>query len=165
MKKVILSLMAAALLAAPGLAAPAQAADIKIGIVDTQSILGESSLLDVLRKAEQEVAAAEKKLVDARNQKIKELEQAQKTMKVDDFIKLRQRYEREIVEQVKAEETKIEQKRQDIQKRKIELENKVESVVQAIAKKKGLDLVINKQLVLFGGIDITNEVIAEIKKK
>lgn len=165
MKKVILSLMAAALLAAPGFAAPAQAADIKIGIVDTQSILGESSLLEVLRKAEQEVAAAEKKLVDARNQKIKELEQAQKTMKVDDFIKLRQRYEREIVEQVKAEETKIEQKRQDIQKRKIELENKVESVVQAIAKKKGLDLVINKQLVLFGGIDITNEVIAEIKKK
>lgn len=159
-------LILAALLAAVAVsvASPVQAQEVMIGFVDTQAILAKSSLLAELKVAEQDLVGAEKKLYDTRNKKIKELEEAQKKMKPEEFLKLRQQYEREIIEMVKSEEKKLQQRKAEIEKKKKQLESDVQAVVRDIAKQKGLVLVVNKQIVLYGGIDITSEVVAKLPK-
>lgn len=144
---------------------PALAEEMQIGFVDTQAILAQSSLLAELKVAEQDLVGAEKKLYDTRNKKIKELEEAQKKMKPEEFLQLRQKYEREIIEMVKSEEKRLQARKAEIEKKKKQLEADVQAVVRDIAKKKGLALVVNKQIVLYGGTDITSEVVAELKKK
>lgn len=164
MKKLILSALIALSAAAPMAAFPTAAeAAGAVGVVDVQRILQTSPLLKALEQAQQEVMAAEKKLMEAREKKREELQEKQKTMEPDEFRKLVRKYEDEIIAQAKAEEEKLSRRKEEIRKKKEELEKKVEAAVQDIAKQKGLDIVINKQLVLFGGVDVTSEVIAKLK--
>lgn len=168
MRKYINTLLAALLLAAMAELVPvfaAQAEDIRIGVVDTQQILSQSTLLQELRNAEQALQKAEKELYESRNQKLRELEKARTVLKEDEFLKRKQELERQLMAEAKELEKDLEKRKQSIQKMKVELENQVQNIVKAVAQKRKLEIVINKQLVLFGGIDITNEVIEEIKKK
>lgn len=171
MKKLILMLSAALLLAAPlSISVPAaHAADVKIGTIDVQRILSQSALLKALKQAEGDVAEAEKRLIDARNKKLEELQKLQQKvvngeMKEEAFLAQKRKYEDEIRDQAKAEEKKLEGKKDQIRQQKEKLEKNVEETVQKIAKQKGLDLVINKQLVLFGGTDITEDVMKAMPK-
>ncbi|PIQ24209.1 hypothetical protein COW36_10330 [bacterium (Candidatus Blackallbacteria) CG17_big_fil_post_rev_8_21_14_2_50_48_46] len=167
MKKQIKILATALLIAASTwIATPAvRAEDARVGVVDTQQILSQSSLLQVLRSAEADLKSAEQKLYESRNQKLKELETARANMKEDEFLRKKQELERQLLEQVKSEETRLEKRKAEIQKMKIQLEKDVQDIVKAVAQKRKLEIVINKQLVLFGGVDITNEVVEELKKK
>lgn len=166
MKKVMLSLLIAISAAAPILSHPLPAAaaeSTSIGVVDVQRILQTSPLLKALNSAQSELEAAEKKLQDARDKKREELQEKQKTMDPDEFRKLVRKYEDEILAQAKKEEEKLNRRRDEIRKQKEKLEKDVTTAVEAIAKQKGLGIVINKQLVLFGGVDITAEVISKLK--
>jgi outer membrane protein len=145
--------------------APAWAEENRIGIVDTQQILSGSSLLQELRGAEQALQQAEKNLYESRNQKLKELEKARTMMKEDEFLRKKQELERQLMSEAKDLEKDLERRKQSIQKMKTDLEQKVQDIVKAVAQKRRLEIVINKQLVLFGGVDITNEVLEELKKK
>lgn len=163
MKKTIMALVAGLLLAAP-LTLPAQATDMKVGVIDVQRILNGSSLMKALTSAQQDVAQAEKALMDLRNQKLKELQDMQKNvqdgkMSQEDFLKKQREFEDEVMAKVKAEQTRLEGKKEEIRKMKDGLEKDVEEAVKKVAQQKGLDMVINKQLVLFGGADITGDVI------
>ena len=172
MKKLILTFTAALMLAAPlSIANPAavHAADVKIGTIDVQRILSQSALLKALKQAEGDVQEAEKRLIEARNKKLEELQKLQQKvvngeMKEEDFLNQKRKYEDEIRNQAKAEEKKLEGKKDQIRQQKEKLEKNVEETVQKIAKQKGLDIVINKQLVLFGGTDITEDVMKAMPK-
>lgn len=161
-KKIILGLCTAAFVVAG--TSQVQAQDMKIGVVDTQKILTQSSLFSVLKNAEKELMGAEKQLYETRNRKLKELENAQKTMTPEQFLKLRQKFEQQIIAEVRKQEGKLKQRKAQIEKMKKDLEKSVQSSVKAIARQKGLTMVINKQLVLFGGVDITNDVVQSLRK-
>lgn len=167
MKKYILTLAAGLMLAAPLAVAPTLPvqAETKIGVIDVQRILSSSALLKALEGAQRDVQQAEQKLIESRNQKMKELQEKQGKISEDEFLKLKRKYEDEIMQQAKSEETKLERKKEEIQKMKDKLEKDVEAVVQTVAKQKGLDMVVNKQLVLFGGTDITADVVSELNKR
>lgn len=172
MKKLLLSSLVAGLMLAAPLAtyeAQAQTATMKVGIIDVQRILAGSSLLKALQQAEQDVAAAEKKLIEFRDQKLQELQGmqtqvAQGKMTEQEFLNKKQEFERQIVDRMKTEQTAIERKKEEIRKMKESLEKDVEAAVNAIAKQKGLDMVINKQFVMYGGTDITGDVIKAMPK-
>ena len=163
MKKTMLTLLLAMSALAPMAVFPSAAQAAGIGVVDVQRILQSSPLLKALEQAQQEVAQAEQKLMEAREKKRKELQEKQQTLSPEDFRNLVRKYEDEIIAQAKAEETKLGRRKEEIRTKKEDLEKRVETAVQAIAKQKGLDIVINKQLVLFGGIDVTADVIAKLK--
>lgn len=168
MKKLLLSSLVAGLMLAAPLTtyeAQAQTATMKVGIIDVQRILAGSSLLKALQGAEQEVAAAEKKLIEFRDQKLQELQGMQGKVSEEEFLKKKQEFERQIVERMKNEQTAIERKKEEIRKMKESLEKDVETAVNAIAKQKGLDMVINKQFVMYGGTDITGDVIKAMPKR
>lgn len=170
MKKFITTLAAAAFLAGPitathALLAPAAHAQEGIGIIDVQRILEKSPLLKALENAQREVAQAEKNLIEFRNKKLKELQEKQANLTQEEFTKLKRKYEDEIMAKAKGEEQKLNKRKQEIKNMKEKLEKEVESIVKAVAQKKGLKMVINKQLVLFGGQDITADVIQEMNKR
>lgn len=168
MKKQLYTLTATLLIAASALLstpAPALAEDPRIGVVDTQQILANSSLLEELKKAEQALQGAEKQLYESRNVKLKELEKARTMMKEEEFLKKKQQLETSLMNEVKEAEKGLEKRKLDIQKMKVDLEKTVQDIVKAVAQKRKLEIVINKQLVLYGGVDITQEVVEELKKK
>lgn len=167
MKKIIVTLAAGLMLAAPLAVVPSMPAraEAKIGVIDVQRILSSSALLKALEGAQRDVQQAEQTLIESRNKKMKELQEKQGKISEDEFLKLKRKYEDEIMQQAKSEETKLERKKEEIQKMKDKLEKDVEAVVQTVAKKKGLDMVVNKQLVLFGGTDITTDVVNELKNR
>jgi len=168
MKRTLIALAAAAMLAVPitGAIAPAaQAVDMKVGTIDVQRILAGSSLMKALEAAQKEVAEAEKRLADEYERRRKELAEKQGKVSDDEFTKLKRKFEDEMASLQKGEQEKLGKKRDDIRRMKETLEKDVEVAVNKVAGAKGLDLVIHKQLVIFGGTDITKEVLDALPKR
>jgi Skp family chaperone for outer membrane proteins len=168
MKKVLIALVAGLMLAAPMTSMPAMA-ETKIGVIDVQKILADSSLMKALQGAQQEVAQTEQKLLQVREEKLKQLQEMQKQvaegkMTQEDFLKKQRQFEDEVMGQVKSEQTKIEKKKEEIRQMKEKLEKAVEESVKKVAGEKGLEIVLNKQMVIFGGEDITADVIKNLPK-
>lgn len=166
MKKTLLALIAGLLLAAP-LSMPAQAADIKVGVIDVQQILQRSSLWKALQSAQEDVQSAEKSLVEMRDGMVKQLQQMQQDvaagkMTQDQFTTKQREFEDQMRNKVKEAQARLEAKKKQIGEMKDKLEKNVKDTVEKIAGQKGLDMVISKQLVLFGGTDITNDIISAL---
>ncbi len=170
MKKVLLAAVLGLGMMAPLSAtysAPAQAAEAKIGVVDLQRILKSSALIKALQSAENAVRDEEKKLVEERNKLLKELQTMQEKvvknqMSEEDFLKKKREYEDRIRNMAKTAEDKIGRRKKEISEKKNNLEKSVQEAVKKVSAKMGLDLVVNKQIVLFGGKDITGDVIKAI---
>ena len=148
----------------------AHAAEAKVGIVDLQRILQSSSLMKALDAAGQSVQAEEKKLVEERNKLLKDLQGLQEKvvkgeMSEEEFLKKKREYEDRIRNMAKTAEDKIGRMKKEINDKKVTLEKNVENAVKSVASKMGLDLVVNKQVVLFGGQDITSEVIKALPNR
>lgn len=173
MKKTLIALMAGLMLAAPAgmISMPdAHAAELKIGVIDVQRILSGSALMKALEGAQKEVAETEKSLLDLRQKKLEELQGMQKQvaegkMTQEDFLKKQRQFEDEVMKKVKEEQGKLEGKKEAIRKQKEQLEKDVEEAVKKVAGQKGLEMVINKQLVIFGGMDITKDVMDALPKR
>lgn len=174
MKKVLLAAVTGLFLAVPAVMPvalqpfAAQAQNLKVGTIDVQKILNGSALMKALEQAQKEVMEAEKRLEDSRRGKLEELQRLQQDviagkMKESDFVKKREQFEKEIADMFKTEQTKMNKKKEEIRNIKEKMEKDVEAAVQKVAKEKGLDIVINKQLVLFGGVDITDAVKSNLK--
>ncbi|PKL80427.1 MAG: hypothetical protein CVV27_00395 [Candidatus Melainabacteria bacterium HGW-Melainabacteria-1] len=168
MKKQLIAGLAALMLAAP-IAAPAQA-EVKVGVIDVQRILSGSSLMKALEAAQKDVMDAEKALLDFRQKKLEELQGMQKQvaegkMTQEDFLKKQRQFEDEVMNKVKSEQGRLEKKKEEIRKMKDGLEKDVEAAVKKVATAKGLEMVINKQMVIFGGTDITQDVIGALPKR
>ena len=170
MKKTLIALLAAATLAMPLAATSALAADMKVGIIDIQRILSGSSLMKALEAAQKDVAGAEQELLKFRQGKLEELQGMQKQvaegkMTQEAFVQKQREFEDQVMQRVKSEQGRLEKKKEEIRKMKEGLEKDVETAVTKVAGSKGLEMVINKQLVMFGGTDITDDVIKALPKR
>ena len=148
MKKLLITTL---LLAALGTAGAAMAATTRIAVVDIQAVVSKSAQVQALKKEQQT--------------KLQELEKWLKVVQTD-------------VEKQKTQEGKeklLKKYNSDFEKKKAEIAKNYQTKLQAIdksisetianeAKIKGYDLVITKQGgVLYGGIDITNDLAKIVK--
>lgn len=172
--------MSVVMVSAPVL--PAHAAETKIGVVDLQKVLHTTTAgkaaakkFEDLQKAkkgqldskEKDLAKREKELFAARQEIEKALQEAQG--KVSDDMKQRivglqdkgKKFEQDVME--------LEKRRRDIvdelARKEAELlkpiEDSIRTKVEAIAKERGLHLVVNRQVAVYASdaVDITAEVI------
>lgn len=158
LKKFTLAAIAGLALAAPLTAAPAQAADYKIGVVDVQKILLGSELNKQLQEATKQLEAEENHLKDEYDKRRQDLIKKQATMKEEEFIALQRKYEDEMNTLRQQAEDKLKQKRESMMKIKEKLEKSMGDAVSKVAGQKGIQLVLSKQVVIYGGVDITDDV-------
>lgn len=134
------------------------------GIVDTKKVLETSSLMQAYNVAKQEVDNFKKASENMRMDKSKQLDAAREKKATEAELK-------KMLEQFQKDLSEREQQGNDLEdKKKRELDDlsakfrvKVDDAIKAVAKDKKLDVVVAKEAVLFGGIDITDDVIKKIK--
>lgn len=157
MKKQIIGAFSAIILSSGFMSA--NAAD-GIGVVDSNMIVAKSSLYSALRNAQTELGSLDQNLQKDYMDKMNKLSKA-KTK--EEFEKLQKQYGTEFrAKQEQAFKT-LAAKRKNLETMKETLRVKVEAAIKAIAKQKKLTHVVDKQAMFFGGVDITNDVLARVK--
>lgn len=126
------------------------ASSINIGVIDSQRILHElpeaQKMVQDLSKAEAEL---NKKILASRA----ELQKAQEAKKSEAELKMMaEKFKLEIDPQAKKLE-------EDSAKRSDILEAKINASIRDLAKKNNYNIVLAKEVVLYGGSDLTNEVL------
>lgn len=147
MKRIMLAL-ATTLLIAP------QALAYSIGFVDMTKIQQESR---TFKQAQSEFTTEQAKYQKALEERQKKLEEARKTQKEEEVAKLQEQYGKELGamrDQLQRLESSLYQK----------IDAQLNTSVKSVAAKKKLDIVLTKQAVYYGGIDITADVIKNLNK-
>lgn len=161
MKKQILA-SALVLLSVIGTSASALAAGV--AIVDTKKILESSQLPQALNSAQKEVENFKVESQKIRLNKSKELEDAREKKATDaDLKKMTEQFQKEIESREQQGLALEDKKRKELEDLSAKLRTKVDEAIKAVAQEKKLDVVVDKQAVLFGGVDITEDVIKKIK--
>lgn len=150
MNRVLLSLLIVGMLTWPASAAT------KIGIVDGERLFDE---YPKAQQATKKIAEAQEELKNTITDSEKAYNEFEKEKKTE-AQKLTKQKELQLKIDQKAESTK-----KMIEKLSLGLENDIVNSIKKIADSKGLETVLDKRAVLVGGVDITEEVIAELKKK
>lgn len=130
-------------------------ASYKIAFIDSERILKEYSeaqkLLENLAKAEAEL----NKKILAKRQEIQKARAAKKTdtelQMMAEKIRLELEPEAKRIEEESASKSK-------------EIEDKVDAVIKEFASKSKYDIVLLKEAVMYGGTDVTNEILTKLKK-
>lgn len=147
------SLIVSSVVAASVLAAPAAFA-YTIGYVDTAKVLqtykGAKTAQAQMQKELQEYQAA---FVD-RQKKIQEAQKAGKSQA--ELKEMTEKFEKELAP-LKEKATNLEQRLSK------DVKSKIEAKINAIAKNKKVDVVVDKAVVLYGGVDLTNDVIKALQ--
>ncbi len=138
----------------------ANAADVNIGIVDSNAIVAKSSLYSALRKAQTELGNLDQNLQKDYADKMNKLSKA-KTK--EEFEKMQKQYGDEFRKKQESAYKTMMSKRKSLDAMKESLRIKVESAIKSIAAKRKLTHVVDKQAMFFGGVDITNDVLARVK--
>lgn len=145
MKKSLL-FMAAALV----LSTVSAFAEDKIAVVDLQQIVSNSSQVKALKQEHnRKVSELDKILVNARGEIANETDQAK-------VLLLEDKYMKEFASKKEALE-------RDYNNRLSAIEKNIKNEITKKAQKDGYDYVFAKSVVLFGGKDITNEIVNNIK--
>ena len=143
----------AVLIAATLLAAPSALA-MTIGYVDTAHVLVS------YKGAKSAQAQMQKQLMQYQNEfakRQKKIAAAQKAGKsAAEIEKMTEKYEAELAP-LKAKAQQLEESLSG------SVKGKIESKITMIAKKRHVDLVLDKAAVLYGGVDLTNDVIQALK--
>lgn len=127
---------------------------LKVAIVDSNRVLQEYS---VAQKMLQDLAKAEADL----NKKIAEkkalIEQAKTAKKTETEIQM-------LAEQMRLEiEPEARKLEDDTNKKSDEIEANIKAAIEAVAKEGKYDAVMIKEAVLFGGVDVSDEVLKKLK--
>ena len=127
---------------------------LKVAIVDSNRVLQEYS---VAQKMLQDLAKAEADL----NKKIADkkalIEQAKTAKKTETEIQM-------LAEQMRLEiEPEARKLEDDTNKKSDEIEANIKAAIEAVAKEGKYDAVMIKEAVLFGGIDVSDEVLKKLK--
>jgi outer membrane protein len=136
--------------------AAATAVDLNsIGYIDVQKVF---KGYKATAKAQEELSKKEADYKKAYEESQKKLEKAQKEGKSEDEIK-------ELQEKLEKE---LEPKRKELLELNDKLTNKLQleivSAVKIVAKKVGIDVVLDKQVIITGGMDLTDMVISELNR-
>lgn len=158
LKKSIIGAVSAIILSSGFLAA--NAANVNIGVVDSNVIVGKSNLYSALRKAQTDLGNLDQNLQKDYADKMGKLAKA-KTK--EEFEKLQKQYGTEFRKKQEQAYQTLMAKRKNLDSMKESLRVKVEAAIKAIAKQKNLSHVVDKQAMFFGGVDITNDVLARVK--
>jgi len=146
------------LVAAAGLLAGAAdpAAAMAVGYVDTAKVLQSyAGARSAQGKMQAEVLKYQQAFTE-RQRKIAEAQQAGKTPA--EIQKMTEAFEREL-QPLKAKTMTLEaQLSGDVKK-------KIEGVIHAVAQKRNLDMVLDKAVVLHGGVDITDDVVKALRAR
>lgn len=150
----------------------ALAADVaKIGVIDLQKILETSS---AGKSIQAELKQQKEKMESDLKQKGADIEKISKRLERESMVMSKEmREEKEREQRIKINDFKSLQKkyRSDLQKLEVELMNQlqkdIKELVEAIGKKEGYLLIINKYSVLYspGSIDITDDLIKNLNAK
>lgn len=125
-------------------------ADDKIAVVDLQQIVSNSSQVKALKQEHnKKVSDLDKILVNARGEIANETDQAK-------ILMLEDKYMKEFA-------SKKETLERDYNNRLSAIEKNIKAEITKKAQKDGYDYVFAKSVVLFGGKDITNEIVNNIK--
>lgn len=151
MKKIIVLGLLAAFLAG---VSPSFAAS-NIGFIDVQTVFKE---FKATVKAQDELSKLEEEFKKAFEDSQKKLEKAEKDgKKVEELEKMKKELEESLAP-----------KRENLLKLNQQLTGKLQQeilvAVEKVAKKVGIDLVLDKQVVITGGMDLTDMVVSELNK-
>lgn len=125
-------------------------ADDKIAVVDLQQIVSNSSQVKALKQEHnKKVSDLDKILVNARGEIANETDQAK-------ILMLEDKYMKEFASKKEALE-------RDYNNRLASIEKNIKNEITKKAQKDGYDYVFAKSVVLFGGKDITSELLNNIK--
>ncbi len=137
---------------------------VGVGIVDTKKILDSSQLPMVLNTAQKEVEnfkVESQKLVLSKS---KELENArEKKVTEAEIKKMSEQFQKDIQAREKQGVDLEMAKRKELEDLSLKLRAKVDEAIKSVAQDKKLDVIVDKQAVLFGGTDVTEDVIKKIK--
>jgi len=127
---------------------------LKVAVVDSNRVLQEYS---VAQKMLQDLAKAEadlnKKIADKKNL----IEQAKAAKKTETEIQM-------LAEQMRLEiEPEARKLEDDTNKKSDEIEANIKAAIETVAKEGKYDAVMIKEAVLFGGIDVSDEVLKKLK--
>lgn len=126
-------------------------ADTKIAVVDIQALVNKSSQVQALKKENEAKAKDLQKWLNTAQSDI------QKQQTKEGKEKLAKKYEEELKKKQEAIKKEYTQKLQTIDKN-------ITAIIINEAKAKGYDIVITKHGdVLYGGLDITNDLMKEVK--
>ena len=152
------------------------AKDVKLGFYDTQRLESElpfyQRLMDSIQAREKEYEQFRGNLYkdylkyyQERSQKYNQ-EKSEKTGA--ELAQITERFQAELNNKIKEMNDQLEKKRLETETFKEEqnqaYKDKIMGLVKAVADKKKMSFVIPKDLVLFGGTDLTNDIIKKVKK-
>lgn len=148
----LLVALSAVLAVAP--AARAQAAGV-VGKVDTQKVFQNyKDAQEAQSRFRREAQAYQEELADDQ----KKLEEAKKAKKPEDEIaKMQKRFE----EDLKPKKSRVEALDRELSGK---IKKDIEQVIADVAKSKGIATVLDKQVVLYGGVDLSDEVLKRLNK-
>lgn len=158
MKKRMMGLLGGAILAAAVVAGPTVASAQgggAIGYVDTQKVFqGYKEAQTAQNRFRKEAQDYQEELANAQ----KKLEEARKAGKSEAEInKMQKQFE----DQLKPKKAKVEALDRDLSGK---IKKQIETVIGQVAKSKGIPTVVDKQVILYGGTDITNDVLSRLNK-
>lgn len=135
-----------------------------VGIVDTRKVFETSKLFEMLGLAKKEVAKLEEDLKKETLYKSKLLEEA-RAKKVSDkeLLKMQEDFQSELEKKRRDGQELSEKKQKELEEMSVKLKSQVDEAIKSVAKEKTLDVIVDKQAVLFGGTDVTEDVIKKIK--
>lgn len=135
-----------------------------VGIVDTKKILDSSQLPAALNTAQKEVENFKMESQKIRLNKSKELEAARDKKATEaELKKMTEQFQKELETREQQGIDLENQKRKELEDLSTKLRSKVDEAIKSVAQDKKLDVVVDKQAVLFGGTDVTEDVIKKIK--
>jgi outer membrane protein len=143
-KLIVSSVVAASVLAAPAAFA------YTIGYVDTARVLASYKGAKSAQAQMQAELAEYQKAFAERQKKIMEAQKAGKSQA--EIQKMTEQYERELAP-LKQKAASLEQRLSK------DVKTKIEAKINTIAKNRKVDVVVDKAVVLYGGVDLTSDVI------
>jgi outer membrane protein len=135
-----------------------------VAVVDTKKVLESSSLMQVYNSAKQEVENFKKESENMRTTKSKELETAREKKATEaELKKMLEQFQKDLSAREQQGLALEDTKRKELDDLSTKFRTKVDDAIKSIAQEKKLDVVVAKEAILFGGIDITDDVIKKVK--
>ena len=165
MKKVLKSAVLSGLLVL-ALATSAFAVTAKdIGVVDTQKVIESSSLSDLYKSANDEMKALEDNIKKEMLDKSKKLEDAKKTnLSADKLKEMEDQFKKDLETKRNEGQVLYQKKQAELEETQKKVKSDIDEAIKKVADEKKLGVVFDKQVVLFGGVDVTEDVMKKIKK-
>jgi Skp family chaperone for outer membrane proteins len=127
-----------------------------IGYIETQKVF---SSYEKTKKAQEQIQKKEQIMQEEISKKQKQIETAQnKGASNDELKKMIAKFEKEL----EPKRTEIMESQKKITK---EIQDDIVKATEFVAKESGVEIVLDKQIFITGGVDLTDKVIEKLQKK